>query len=67
MTDIITLKEKIKNSGITMVSISNKTGIKRGTLYNKVNGMSEFTASEIVSLTDVLHLSKDERDEIFLK
>lgn len=50
-----------------MVSISNKTGIKRGTLYNKVNGMSEFTASEIVSLTDVLHLSKDERDEIFLK
>lgn len=67
MADVGLLKEKITDSGMTVKAIANKTGILRETLYNKMAGKSEFTASEIVSLTEVLRLSKDERDNIFLQ
>ena len=60
------LKEKISNSGMTITAISDRMGIQRHTLYNKISGKNEFTASEIVILTDLLHLNKAERDEIFL-
>ena len=60
------LKEKIKESGMTIKAIAEKTGILRETLYNKISGKSEFTASEIVKLSDVLRLSKEDRDYIFL-
>lgn len=66
MTNIETLKEKIDKSGMTMVAIAEQTGILRETLYNRLNGRGEFTASEIVSLTKVLHLTRSERDNIFL-
>lgn len=66
LTDIELLKEKIKNSGMTFVAISKKSGILRETLYNRINGVGEFTASEIVSLTKTLNLTKSERDKIFL-
>lgn len=49
-----------------MMAIAEKTGILRATLYNRLKGVGEFTASEIVALTKVLHLTKPERDEIFL-
>lgn len=67
MADIDFLKRKIDESGMTMVAISDKTGILRQTLYNRLNGLSEFSASEIVALTNVLHLTKAERDHIFLR
>lgn len=51
---------------MTMMAISKKSGILRETLYNRLNGVGDFTASEIVSLTEVLNLSRKERDEIFL-
>lgn len=66
MPNIELLKEKIDDSGMTMIAISKKSGILRETLYNRMNGKGEFTASEIVSLTKVLNLTRDERDEIFL-
>lgn len=66
MVNIQLLKEKINDSGMTMVAISKKTGILRATLYNRMNGIGEFTASEIVGLTKCLHLTKRERDDIFL-
>lgn len=66
MVDISALKEKIKDSGMTITAISKKSGILRETLYNRINGIGEFTASEIVGLTHALHLSKSERDQIFL-
>ena len=59
------LRKRVKSSGMTMVAISEKTGILRETLYNKLNGKSEFYVSEIVALTATLHLTKDERDKIF--
>lgn len=67
MTDIILLKQKINESGMTMVAISKKSGILRETLYNRMNGIGEFTATEIVALSKVLGLSSKERDQIFLE
>lgn len=66
MVKIERLQEKIDESGMTMVAISRKSGIRRETLYNRLNGVGEFTASEIIGLTKCLHLTRRERDEIFL-
>ena len=65
MVDLERLKCKIRDSGMTMVSISQKTGILRETLYNRLIGKGEFKASEITALTHVLHLGTEERDRIF--
>jgi DNA-binding phage protein len=65
MPNIEMLKEKIKESGMTIVAISEKSSILRETLYNRLNGKGEFTASEIVGLTRALGLSKADRDCIF--
>ena len=65
MTDFDLLKEKIKDSGMTMVAIAKKTGILRETLYNRLNGIGDFTASEMLALSDVLRLSNKERNAIF--
>lgn len=59
------LKIKIINSGITMTALAQKSDIKRETLYNRLNGVGEFTASEITGLTNALHLSKSDREKIF--
>ena len=66
MTDMELLLSKMKDSGMTMMAISRKSGIERVTLYNRMKGVGEFTASEIVGLSKALHLSKQERDKIFL-
>lgn len=66
MPNIDLLKEKIDDSGMTMVAIAEKSGILRETLYNRFNGVGEFTASEIVGLSRTLNLTKLERDKIFL-
>ena len=66
MVDIERLKDIIDDSGMTMTAISKKSNILRPTLYNRLNGVGEFTASEITSLTAVLHLTETQRNEIFL-
>lgn len=60
------LKSKIEQSGMTMKAVSEKSGIVRETLYNRLNGIGEFTASEIVGLSKALNLTIKERDSIFL-
>lgn len=67
MTDIEKLRSAIEDSGMTMKAIAEKSGIVRETLYNRLAGIGEFTAKEIVGLTMVLHLSNKQRDEIFLQ
>lgn len=66
MPDILLLKNKIKESGMTIKAIAEKSGILRETFYNRLKGNGEFTASEIVALTEVLNLSASDRDHIFL-
>ena len=65
MPDLKLLETIVSNSGMTMVSIAEKSGILRETLYNKMKGTSEFTASEIAGLTRALKLTSEQRDAIF--
>ena len=67
MVKLDLLNNKIKDSGMTVVSIARKTGVSRETIYNKLNGSVEFKASEILSISDALGLSAKERNEIFLQ
>lgn len=61
------LNKKIRDSGMTIVFISKRTGILRETLYNKINGSVEFKVSEMLKLSDVLRLSTKERKLFFLQ
>ena len=65
MVNIELLKNVIDDSGMTMVAISEKSGIKRETLYQRLKGSGEFTASEIVGLVNALKLNKSQRETIF--
>ena len=65
MTDLKLLRERIEDSGITMTALAKKAGITRVTLYNRFNGKGDFTASEMVAIADMLHLTNKERDNIF--
>ena len=65
MVDLELLNEKIRDSGMTIVAIAEKSSILRETLYNKLNGSVEFKASEILRLSNVLRLTSRDRDAIF--
>lgn len=64
MTDGKKLDEVIKNSGISITFIAEKLGCSRNRVY-AILANGECTASEIAGLTAILHLSRDERDDIF--
>lgn len=64
MTDIKALRDCINDSGMTIVAISEKSGILRETLYNRMK-TGDFKISEICALSDVLRLDRDNRDRIF--
>lgn len=61
------LKDVIIEKGFRISWIANQLNITRYTLYNKINGVTEFTASEIAKLTEILHLSNLEVKSIFFK
>lgn len=66
MTNVELLKEKVAKSGLKSSFIAEQLGISRTSWYNKLNGKYEFTAGEIKSLCNALHItSLRERDEIF--
>ena len=65
MSGLALLKERISDSGMTMVSIAKRANMSRVTLYNRLKGIGEFTAPEIIGLTKVLRLSKSDREKIF--
>lgn len=66
MTDTITLKNSVKESGITISFIARKMGCSRNRIYSILSG-SECTISEVLKLQELLHLSDNERDLIFLQ
>lgn len=65
MGDMTMLRKKIKDSGVTFTAVADKIGVTRETLYNRLDGKSEFKASEISCLTNMLRLKKAEQDAIF--
>ena len=66
MTNTVLLEKHISDSGLLKKAIMKQTGIKSyATLRAKIASKSEFTASEIDKLCDILHLSKTQRRAIF--
>lgn len=65
MTDSKLLKKEIEKSGLKLTYIAGVLDLSRAGLYKKINGITEFTASEIALLQKILKLSDESRDEIF--
>lgn len=65
MTDATKLKEWIDNSGVTITFLAKQLGCTRNRVYSILSG-SDCTAREIVILADSLHMSTEDRDQIFL-
>lgn len=65
MTNSALLNEVISESGITITAIARKLGITREGLYKKMNNETEFKASEIALMQNILHLPNKKRDAIF--
>lgn len=65
MTNAKMLKEKIVASGVTITFLAESLGCSRNRVYSILEG-SDCTASEIVGLSEALHMTKEERDAIFL-
>lgn len=59
------LEKKIKDSGLKKGYISDKLGIDRSAFRKKLDGKTEFTASEVGILVDLLKLTAEEVRLIF--
>jgi hypothetical protein len=65
MTDTNLLNIAIERSGFKKGYIQKRLGLSATAFWNKVNNISEFKASEIELLTQILNLSARERNDIF--
>lgn len=65
MTNTELLVRAIQATGLKLKFISAKLGIGIGTLSSKINNATEFKASEIAGLSEILNLDNAQRDEIF--
>ena len=65
MTDGKMLKEVIRDSGVSITFLADKMECSRNRIYAIING-SDCTASEIAGLSKLLHMTREQRDEIFL-
>lgn len=65
MTNTIVLREKIKATGLKYNFIAPQLGLTPMGLQKKIENDTEFKASEIKNLADLLGLSAEERDAIF--
>lgn len=67
MTNTLKLKAAIAESGLSQELIAELLGISSQVLEAKVNGVREFTASEIRRLYDILNLTNQSVMEIFFQ
>lgn len=65
MTNTELLRHKIDSSGYKIRFIAEKIGLTYQGFLKKINGESEFKASEIQGLSTFLSLSNTEREQIF--
>ena len=66
MTDTERLKNAIRDSGMKISWILESIGIKSyTTLQAKIENRQEFKASEIAKLCEILHLDRNQMEEIF--
>lgn len=65
MTNSKALKKSIKDSGYRIYFIASKLDITYQGLLKKINNESEFKASEIKKLCEMLNISRDDKETIF--
>ena len=65
MTDSEALNKVIENSGLKLTFIARALKLSREGFYKKLNNQTEFKASEIVKMQEILNLSNEQRDKIF--
>lgn len=63
MTNTLELEIIIKRSGLTKKQLAEMLGLSNMGFYKKLNNITEFKASEIVSLCEILDI--ESKDEIF--
>lgn len=66
MTNVKMLLAEIDASGIPRTALAGAWGMSMPTFYSRINGRSEFTASEIVAAATSLNMTRKKRDVIFL-
>lgn len=65
MTNKLELELQIKRAGVTKKSLAERLGISEMAFSNKMKSVSEFKASEIITLASVLGMTNEQRDMIF--
>lgn len=65
MIDIEALKGAIEDSGMPINTIAIRSGIKRETLYKKLDNPNSIKVSEAEALSRVLRLNNADRNRIF--
>ena len=54
------IREELEGQKKSLASLSDETGIKIDTLYNRLNGLKPFNVEELDTLTKALGISLDE-------
>lgn len=65
MTNSLKLRSVILEKGFTQDQIAEKLGISSTSLNYKINNKTEFKASEIKKLSEILELTQDQVNDIF--
>lgn len=66
MTDTLQLEFAIRKAGFTKKEVAKWLGLSEVALHSKINNTTEFRASEIAALYDLLNLqSLEEQQKIF--
>ena len=60
------LQQEIKESGLKLSFIAEKSGMSLMSLNRKINGETEFKVSEIIKISEILRLSDELKVKIFL-
>lgn len=67
MVKTVELKVAMLRRGLTQEKAAEALGICQGTLSGKINNKHQFKVSEIAKLRDLLGLSPEQMNEIFLE
>lgn len=66
MTNVLDFEMALKRCNKTKREVAQELGISETALYNKLSGVSEFKANEIVKAETFLNLTPSETKKIFL-
>ena len=67
MTNTVLLNKTIKESGVKRYALAEQMGITYQGLLNKINNVSEFKASEIKKMSEILGIDLELRERIFFE